>query len=518
MGVAAPQISGGGGIRSGPQAVLWRNWRMETPYVARDRVVKSRALQEMIPFIGYIVSQLAEEALGDGLTPASESKNAVLKRESVRYFDTWARSPAIDVRGRFDFYTSQHMLGQTAIGDGEVFALKVANRSAAARKRPLTDKSFRALQLQFLTRDQLGNAGQRDLVVNGSDLIWDAGIQFDAWDKAQKIRVLKQSSSITLLSSGFYEYPYDQCLHIFSERQLNQRHGTPWLFRGENSLFDSIDIRATKKYAAKIRAYFLGAITTPGGDTPASMRSNIKKQVGVDPNDGEHKDTGMRYLELGGGVSLPVLKQGETISFFNGQEPLSFAEILMECWQEACHCLKLPPEYMLNLLGLGSGATRMVLRKVAKVFNMVRRMIREQYCQKVWEYVIGDAIEQGLPWTKDEQGNVVEDWRMVTWKGGIDPSIDAGRDEKAEQEKLRTLTGTVEGYCDALGLDGTTVRHSRLDEISDNIDYMVNVKKKPWFLALDPVTLQSLAAIASSPIATIDPAEIAKAVGEAGEK
>jgi len=511
---ASASINNGGGIRSGPQAVLWRNWRMETPAIARDRVVKSRALQEMLPFVGYLVSQLPEEALGDGLTPASESANPNFKKASVKYFDTWARSPAIDIRNRLDFYTSQHMLGQTMVGDGQVFALKVADRSPKARARPLTDKTFRALRLQFLTRDQLGNAGQRDLVSNGTDLVWDAGIQFDANDVAQKIRVLKQSSSITLLATGFDEYDYDQVMHIFSERNLNQRHGTPWLFRGDNSLFDALDLKAVKKFAAKIRAYFLGVISTPSGDTPNAMRPNVKKGTTTDPATNAKVDDGMRYIELGGGVSLPVLKTGETISFFNGTEPISFAEILQDCWNEAVYCLNFPPEYLLNLAGLGSGVTRMVLRKVKKALDRIRRPIREQYCQKVWEYVIGDAIEQGLDWTKDEEGNVVEDWRMVNWKGGIDPSIDAGRDEKAEQDKLRSFTGTVEDYCDAIGKDGETVRHTRLAEIADDIDYMVNVLKKPWYLAVDPAVLQSLAAIAASPIAQINPEEIATAVAE----
>ena len=511
MGEPSPSINNGGGIRSGPQAVLWRNWRMETPAIARDRVVKSRALQEMLPFIGYLVSQLPEEALGDGLTPASESANPKFKKAAVKYFDTWARSPAIDIRNRFDFYTSQHMLGQTMIGDGEVFALKVADRTPTARARPLTDKSFRALRLQFLTRDQLGNAGQRDLVSNGTDLIWDAGIQFDANDVAQKIRVLKQSSSITLLATGFYEYDYDQVMHIFSERNLNQRHGTPWLFRADNSLFDALDLQAVKKFAAKIRAYFLGVITTPSGDTPNAMRPNVKKGTTAE-SDGTRKDDGMRYIELGGGISIPVLKTGESINFFNGTEPISFADILQACWNEAVYTLGFPPEYLLNISGLGSGSVRMVLRKVKKALDRIRRPVREQYCQKVWEYVIGDAIEQGLDWTKDENGKVVEDWRMVNWVGGIDPSIDAGRDEQAEQNKLRSFTGTREDYCSAIGKDGETVGRARLAEIAGDIDYMVNVLKKPWYLAVDPAVLQSLAAIAASPIAQINPEEVAAAV------
>ena len=206
------------------------------------------------------------------------------------------------------------------------------------------------------------------------------------------------------------------------------------------------------------------------------------------------------------------MKTGESINFFNGTEPISFADILQACWNEAVYTLGFPPEYLLNISGLGSGSVRMVLRKVKKALDRIRRPVREQYCQKVWEYVIGDAIEQGLDWTKDENGKVVEDWRMVNWVGGIDPSIDAGRDEQAEQNKLRSFTGTREDYCSAIGKDGETVGRARLAEIAGDIDYMVNVLKKPWYLAVDPAVLQSLAAIAASPIAQINPEEVAAAV------
>lgn len=510
---AAPVIQSGGGVRSTPTQNLWRNWRAETPAVAQERVKKSRFLQEALPFIGYIVSQLPEEALGDGLVPTSESKNPAFKKAATAYFDEWARSPAIDIRRRFDFYTSQGMIAQTMIGDGEVFALKVKDNRAQALAQPLSNRSFRRLQLQFLTRDQIGNAGVRDFVSNGSDYAWEAGVKFDALDIPRGYRILKQSATSTTALFGprdSEEVPASQMLHIFADRHLNQRHGTPWIFgSGESSLFDSIDLRAVEKFANKIRAYFLGAITTPTGDTPASVRPQTRKGT-----DADGKDNGLRFIELAGGVSLPVFKEGEKIEFFHGQA-YSLAEIIGRCWNEACFCLKFPPEYLLNIAQLGSASVRMVLRKVKKALDRIRRPVREQYCQAVWEFVIGDAIERREPWTLDEKGKIVEDWRKVTWKGGIDPSIDAGRDEKAEQDKIRAGIGTVEAYCDALGLDGETVRHTHLDEIADNIAYG-GQRKLPWFLCIDPLQVQAVTGLATA--LGVDVKELVKQIEAAGEK
>lgn len=513
MPPVSPAIAAGGGIRSAPTQNLWRSWRSETAALAAERVQKSRFLQEALPFIDYLVTQLPEEAIGDGLVPTSDSKNPNFKRESTARFDLWANSTAIDIRRRFKFYSSQHLVGKTMIGDGELFVLKVRDDRPEALARPLTDTSFRRLQLQFLTRDQLGNSGNRDYVANGSDLVWDAGVQFDKLDIARAYRILTQPVSTSLSSqpkAGFDQVPASQMLHIFADRHFNQRHGTPWLFNGQNSLFDSIDLHAVEKYANKIRAYFLGAITTPTGATPASVRPQGRKGTDADGN-----DDGLRTIELAGGIAIPVFKQGESISFFNGQSALSFAEIIQRCWNEAVYCLKFPPEYLINVSGLGSASVRMVLRKVKKALDRIRRPVREQYCQAVWEFVIGDAIERGEPWTKDEKGNIVEDWRMVTWKGGVDPSIDAGRDERAEQEKLRTFTGTVEQYCDALGLDGETIRHARIDEIADNIAHGAK-RGLPWFMCIDAMQVQAMTGLATS--LGVDVADLVKQISAASEK
>jgi capsid protein len=506
-GNASTRINSGGGIRSRPAAQLWRGWRPETAAQARERVIASRCLQEVVPLLGYLVSQLPEEAIGDGLVPTSESKNPTFKREATTYFELWGNSPAIDIRRRFNFYTAQHLLGSTIIGDGQVFALKIRDGRPAALERPLTDKSFRALQLQFLTRDQIGNGSSRDLMANGSDFIWDQGIQFDALDIPRRYRVLKGRGSTPFSgSTDFDDQPASRMLHIFADRQFNQRHGTPWLFRGSESAFDAIDLKAVKKFAAKIRAHFLGAISTQSGEVPASMRDKVKRGTTTDA-EGTTSDNGLRYFELAGGLSLPVLRKNEQIQFFHGQEPLSFAELLKEIWEEAVFCLGYPPEYLLQLAGLGSAATRMILRKVRKAHDRIRRPIREQFCQPVWEFVIGDAMNRGLL-------PMVDDWRAVRWKGGVDPSIDAGRDEKAEQEKLRTFTSTVEAYCDTLGMDGESVRHGRLEEIADNIKHGRELNL-PWFMCIDPMQVQAMTGVASS--LGVDVNELAKQLEEAAD-
>lgn len=72
----------------------------------------------------------------------------------------------------------------------------------------------------------------------------------------------------------------------------------------------------------------------------------------------------------------------------------------------------------------------------------------------------------------------------------------------------------MEQYCDALGLNGATIRHARLDEIADNIAYG---KKRglPWFMCVDPQTVQAMTSLASS--MSLDVNELVAKIGEVSE-
>jgi hypothetical protein len=458
------------GIRTSP---TFRSFtRKRSTYDDRKRVNTSRFLDEELPFVGYLNKQLPEEALGDGLVVTSASKNEAWRTKATEYFDLWASSTAIDVQRQFNFYTAQPMLGHMLLRDGEPFIQKVRSDDTDALSRKLEDKSFRALQLQFFRRDQIGNGNTK------IDDSWHDGIQVNELGRAVTYRILQ--------GDRFIDRPAAVMLHL-KEPDLDSIHGTPWGFRGEKSSLDNLDLKALEKFGAKVRAAFLGAITTPSGDAPRSMRPDVKKGT-----DSAGADNGIRYYEMQGGVRIPIFAQGEQINFFTGQPAISFAELTGSIIFEIARAYGYPPEYLVNLQSLGSAAARMLLRKVAKGHNRIRRPFREIYCQGCWEFVIGDAIQR-------EQLELVDDWNVITCKpSSPDPSIDAGRDERAEQDRLRSFTGTVEEYCDLLGKDGVKTRHGRIDEIADNIRYGQVKHNLPWFLCVEPQTLQAIAGIASA--------------------
>ena len=455
-----------GGSRSSAVYQPWRQYTAASAAKQLERLNISRTLQNQVPFVAHILRTLAHEAIGNGLSPRSSSANQSFREESTRYFEKWGISKAIDLARMHDFWTAQPLLAHAMMSDGVVYALKrkVQPDDTLALSRPLTDRSFRALQLQFIHRDQIGNATAGFYLANQSDTTWDQGVKFDGYDRPISYRVL--TSRNNTLSSDYVERNATEMLRVMEAQTFNQRHGDPWIFTAGQSGFDLMDINALRLTAAKIQATFLGALKTSDGALPQALGGYARKGT-VASSDGSETvtDNGLRYLELPGGVNLPVLAEGETLSFFQGRENMPFGEIVRDLWSELCLALGVPPEYVANITDLSSASTRMVLNRVKRFLDRIRRAVRDCYCQPVWEFVIGDAIQRGLLPN-------VEDWAEVEWLGGgLDPSIDAGRDERAEQEKLKTFTGTRAAYCAAYGLDGAAVGQARIDEILNDVAY-----------------------------------------------
>lgn len=482
------------GIRSMAGAEPWNKTLTTNPTRQRNRVKTARALDEELPFIGYLNTSLPEEALGNGMVISSLSENKDFRKKATALFDLWGSSNKIDVQGNVNIYSCQAMLGHYKLRDGEIFALQVASKDPDHHKRKLQDKSFRALQLQFLRRDQIGNVGPGKPPPSklSSYTRWDDGILLDDLDRPVVYRILLRKKEGSTQPAGYYDVPASQMIHI-KIPSLEGSHGQPAAFRGQKCALDLIDLRALSKYSDKIRAAFLGVIKTESGETPMSMKNNVKAGKKPDPEDSTKtvEDKTIRYYEIAGGVQIPVLKKDEEITFFTGQSTLTFGEQISMIYKEICFAYMIAPEYAWELFKLGSASVRLTLRKITKALDRIRRPFREVFLQQVWEMVISDAIAKKLLPN-------VEDWNVIQCKAGPDPTIDAGRDENSEREKLLNFTGTVAEYCDATQRDGTQVRHERLDEIADNIDYGASLKL-PWFLCVDVKILQAAAAIVSNP-------------------
>jgi hypothetical protein len=92
-----------------------------------------------------------------------------------------------------------------------------------------------------------------------------------------------------------------------------------------------------------------------------------------------------------------------------------------------------------------------------------------QWC---WEFVIADAMLPGGPL---EKFATVDDWNEIDFVCDPDPSVDLGRDHKADMDRWDSHLITAEDYIEQRSaMSGVSVRHASIDEKLDNVRYAIS--------------------------------------------
>lgn len=484
----------------------WRDTQRERMFETRDRVTVSRFLQDTLPFAFYLTHTLPEEAVGRGIGIKSISTDREFAKRATDVFRRWADSRAVDLRKEGTFYEMQPLWLATILGDGETFVQKISAEDAAARTWKLEDRTRRRLQLQSFTRDELGDpATKQDMETNAGR--WVDGIRVNMLKQADLYGVLTESNDGG--SSGFRTVSAALMHHAKRATRLNQVHGNPWMFCGANDLLDNLDINAVRKHAAKIKSAFMGATVTREGDLPASMKSLMTRgDSGTTP-----ADNGKRYAEIFGGAIVLPMAADEDIKWFQAHEAMDYGKFIEEITSPMVWVFGYPPEYVFqkNLTGPNQ---RAILAKVGKAHERMRSLLYP-LLQWVWDWVIADAMRSG------ELSDIALpplDWNQVDFVADPDPSIDVGRDERIEIERLRGNAGTMEDYIERrTGGSGEAVRHARIMEKLDDIRFAVAQAKQmgipaglAMVRAMDPVELQAMAGALN--VIGVDAAELAAAI------
>jgi len=456
-----------GAYRVMPTNQPWSSRKLETMMKSRDQVQISRFLQDAIPQLAYCIQSLPREAIGRGIGLKSISQNPEFKKAATAYFRTWADSRAVDIRKDGSFYDLQPLWVSAVLGDGECFAQKVASDMPEAMRWPLRDKSRRRLQLQTFLRDQLTN-GDVSAVTAKTDR-WMEGLKFNRFDQLQAVRINQDPDAFA--SKNYTDLDPQVIFHLVQKIRFNQYHGTPWIFRSNTDLLDLLDLKAIRKHSAKIRAALIGATTTSTGKVPNAMQDVMKGTVEGTPA----ADTGKRFMEISDGAVMIPLADGETMQFFQGGEAIPFATILEQILHPFVYGLGYPVEWVFGMGSLGGTAFRGLIEKVRRAHANLRQLLYP-FLQWTWEWVISDAMLPGGPL---DQFAAVEDWNDVDFIADPDPSVDLGRDHKADMERIDANLLTVEDYIESrTGGSGLDVRHAAIDEKLEDIRYAITRAKE----------------------------------------
>ena len=512
--VATPQITNAlpastGVYRSSPRSVPWSSKQLERIMRSRDLVQISRFLQsqEGIPQVNYAIQQLPREAVGKGIGMKSTSLTADFKRDATALFRLWAESSAVDIRKEQNFFELQPQWLSTMLGDGECFQIPVFEPAGISWS--LRDKSKRAFQIQTISRDQLTNGDVTSTSAKADR--WMDGLRYNGLDQLTTLR-LNQDDSMGSMSRKYLDIPavnnlgFRNVFHLKDTKRLNQYHGDPAIFASAPGLLDYLDLTALRKHSAKVRAGLLGATITRDGKVPNAMQAVMRAEETGTPA----ADTGRRFVQIGEGAVFIPLADSESFNFFNSTtEAVPFKQILEDLLHPFIFELKYPPEWIFMRGKVGGVEYRGLLQQVSRAHEGLRSRLYP-LLQWVWEKVIGTAMMEGGPLA---QYAAVEDWNAVDFVTDPDPTVDAGRDHRADMERLGENILTPDDVIERLtGADGTATRREAITQKLDLISYAITEAAQRGIpasiatvIALGLRTAQS----ASGMISTLAPENIA---------
>jgi hypothetical protein len=518
---AATSTTLGGSYRTLPRYTPWNSKSVERMQRSKDIVQISRFLQseEGIPQVRYGIQQLPREAVGKGIGCKSISQDADFRREATALFKKWAESPAIDIRKEHSLYALQPMLLSGMLGDGELFIHPVYDPDGAAWS--LNDRSKRAFQLQLITRDQLTNGDVKSADARSNR--WMDGLQYNGLDQLLNLRLNQDPNASGIYGSQkFTDIPavnamgHRNIFHLKDPTRIHQYHGDPVIFASGRDLLDSLDLKALRKHSAKVRASLLGATTTRDGKMLNAMQQIAIAEQGGNPT----ADTGRRFVEVAEGAVFLPMSDNESFNFFNNpQEGIPFRDILADLLHPFMFELKYPPEWIFTRGKVGGVEYRGLLQQVARAHEGLRARLYP-FLEWLWEKVIGTAMMPGAPLARFMG---VEDWNQIDFVTDPDPTVDAGRDKRADLESLGENLITPDDLIErSTGQDGEAVRHAAIDQKLDSIRYAIARAKN---IPIDQVEIPASVALAigmglktlqpaSGLVTALNPATIAADIAE----
>jgi hypothetical protein len=462
-----------GSYRSTPRYTPWSLKSVERMQRSKDIVQISRFLQseEGIPQVRYGIQQLPREAVGKGIGCKSISQNADFRREATALFKKWAESPAIDIRKEHNLFAIQPMLLSAMLGDGELFILPVYEPAGASWS--LNDRSKRAFQIQLVSRDQLTNG---DVPTSAArTLRWFDGLQYNGLDQLQLLRLNQDAEATGYTPSKKFTdiaavnaMGHRNIFHLKDPTRIHQYHGDPIIFASGRDLLDSLDLKALRKHSAKVRASLLGATTTRDG-----KMLNAMQQIAVAEQSGTPAaDTGRRFVEVAEGAVFLPLSDNESFNFFNNpSEGIPFRDILADLIHPFLFELKYPPEWIFTRGKVGGVEYRGLLQQVARAHEGLRARLYP-FLEWLWEKVIGTAMQPGGPLYAYA---TVPDWNQIDFVTDPDPTVDAGRDNKADLENLGENLITPDDFIERrTGMDGEAVRHAAIEQKLNSIRFAIS--------------------------------------------
>lgn len=196
--------------------------------------------------------------------------------------------------------------------------------------------------------------------------------------------------------------------------------------------------------------------------------------------------------------------------FMSEKEAVPFRDILQDLLHPFIFTFGYPPEWIFMRGKVGGTEYRGLIEQVRRAHQNLRLLLAP-LLQWVWEKVIGNAMMPGGPLYPFAD---VTDWAAVDQVPDADPSVDLGRDNRADMTRLDANLMTAEDYIESrTGHDSQSIRQASIIEKLDDVHFAIREGEKRGI----PASIATILAIptpklqaASGLVAALSPETIAE--------
>lgn len=236
-------------------------------------------------------------------------------------------------------------------------------------------------------------------------------------------------------------------IHGIRQRFGNEPRGIPVLSHVAHELEKITDYSIMELGSAVANAA-VAAVVTPGPDNPATnpmatsgfvppdLQQNLPTPNIVDPG---YTNLGKNVLRNTGGLLISSLNAGEKYESFDTKRPnVNFGEFVDNMTKYLSASLSIPPEVLSMVFGKSYSASRGALMLFWQSVAVWRDEFISDFCTPVYQsWMLGEVARGHLILPGYENPHLRAAWQSSKWIGVPLPSLDALKEERAAQLKIK---------------------------------------------------------------------------------
>jgi capsid protein len=398
-------------------------------------IAKSRWAVRNSSIYKQVLDETVLISVGDGLMVQSHAKNPETAAAYEKYFNDWSRK--CDITNRFTFGQVQAMWLRGSLTDGDSWGV-LTSANDIPKIQVLESHRVGTPRNEFsgscVDGAYLGPFGE----VLGWNVYVDGDVQNRYIPTAAMIQVCE----------------FDRPSAV---------RGYPVLQSSLLSVQDQLEIYELEKTACRAASDHVMLLKKQGGvlqDDPAAKFS------------GDANSCEKIASQMGGKVL--VVDSNEDFSQIQNNRP-SPAWIGMMKAIERDIVRLLPYEYVVDPSTIGGSVVRLVAGKVSRYAAKWQNLLIEQACDRVFDYVIADAIAQGK--VPDDP-----DFNRKSWITPRDVSVDAGREAAQDRADLQMGLTTATAILGKKGMTHDEVVATRVKEMARTVQAAKEAGLPLWMI------------------------------------